>query len=921
MLKFQKFSHSDDKIAKKYQWSFRMKKVISLLIIFNFFSLQVWALTPQEEACKKFVEEEMYTRGLVNKRVCLNTNNYPNISINTSLSDIQSGKSNKPLKPEDIKAMAGLENLLNGALADVKDAHKEVVGYTDGEIAVYSSFDNQFFKMVDGKTPVAFQDSQKTGASYSLQLDETKVKSYIAGIKDPVTKAKLDELMKTKKSSSVNFNKIASGEGIEYYPSGDNQLLVDILRNHALSIKRTEDFCDKTGNPVECKKNQKGVTSVDLLEKSRSATDKTLANYNGKCGGRRGVSYNFYFPDEVKKKTELEPGVYEPSFNIPGRDFQNNIQLAAAMDYMRKLQSDKTSFPELDSKSVLAMEKSKLFNDYDGDRARFKEWLKKQGSKCADNEYQVENQRRLFWAMGKEVLDTKTVLKKDKSPKKEDYEAMIDLIQSGDFANLKQNPEFNNVYSLATKPYPHTQDYLEMLKDEMVVPVKLTKEDQTRLNNLRFYKSKGHMDGSPITKAELAELNSLEAKTQPQDITKDKSLMSMVLLMRTMVVGRPVKHKDLTKTVSDNDAYNRFLIYDGTVTRSQVELDIMAKFDGKPSPLEKEYTRYTPNDHYATDVMDIGYAPADVYACHDVSDALVENMQTEKSALVNGLGRTGEEDKDENTWDEIRFSPTSVKTVETLNSKVGFNLSKKGEWKRLEDEGYLEKGNYSETSIKTTGWVCQECGSGIHVHSDGSVHPVSRQKEGPRNLSKEANQTFDVTKDDNFSMSSLQHLKVYVLNNCQNCDCVKDFKNGNDFKNKLASAGEVHNMITYNENNQPVIDPKKNAFKVEDPKSCMYVAPVPHSCNFDPTGESAEKKKNREVRESLYCKLKTIIQSDEFSTQNPKIIELKASDSQSIMQECQKSIFPQTEASCLDKFLKKGVNVATPVEGSSTKSN
>jgi hypothetical protein len=404
----------------------------------------------------------------------------------------------------------------------------------------------------------------------------------------------------------------------------------------------------------------------------------------------------------------------------------------------------------INSKDVKDMEKSKLFNDYDGDRARFKEWLKKQGSKCSDNDYQVENQRRLFWAMGKEALDTKTILKKEKSPKKEDYEAMVGLIQSGDFIKLKQNPEFNNVYSLATKPYPHTQDYLEMLKDEMVVPVKLTKDEQSRLDKLKFFKSKGHMDGSRITKAELVELSSLETKTQSQDITKDKSLMSMVLLMRTMVVGRPVKHKDLTGGVSDNDAYNRFLIYDGTVTKSEVELDKKAKFDGKPSPLQKEYRRYTPKDHYATDIMDIGYAPADVYACHDVSDALVENMQKDKGALVKGLGRTGEEDKDENTWDEIRFSPTSVKTVETSNSKVGLNLSKKAEWKNLENEGYLEKGNFSETSIKTTGWVCQECGSGVHVHSDGSVHPVSRQKEGPRNLSKEANQTFDVTKDDNF---------------------------------------------------------------------------------------------------------------------------------------------------------------------------
>jgi hypothetical protein len=916
-----KDGHSDDKIGKIDEWSFQMKKVISLLIILNFFPHQLWALTPEEEACKKFVEEEMYTRGLVNKRVCLNTNNYPNISVNTSLSDIQSGKSNKALKPEDIKAMVGLESLLNLALSEVKDARKEVVGYTDGEIAVYSSFDDQFFKLVGGKTPEAFQDSQKAGASYSLQLDEQKVKSYVEGIKDPATKAKIDELMKAKKSNTVNFKKIATSEGAEYLPTGDNQLLVDILRNHALSIKRTEDFCDKTGNPVECKKNQKGVTSLDLLEKSQSTTDKSLANYNGKCGGRRGVSYNFYFPDEAKKKTESEPGVYEPSFNIPGRDFQNNIQLAAAMDYMRKLQSDKSNFPELDSKSVLAMEKSKLFNDYDGDRARFKEWLKKQGSKCSDNDYQVENQRRLFWAMGKEALDTKTVLKKEKSPKKEDYEAMVGLIQSGDFIKLKQNPEFNNVYSLATKPYPHTQDYLEMLKDEMVVPVKLTKDEQSRLDKLKFFKSKGHMDGSRITKAELVELSSLETKTQSQDITKDKSLMSMVLLMRTMVVGRPVKHKDLTGGVSDNDAYNRFLIYDGTVTKSEVELDMKAKFDGKPSPLQKEYRRYTPKDHYATDIMDIGYAPADVYACHDVSDALVENMQKDKGALVKGLGRTGEEDKDENTWDEIRFSPTSVKTVETSNSKVGLNLSKKAEWKNLENEGYLEKGNFSETSIKTTGWVCQECGSGIHVHSDGSVHPVSRQKEGPRNLSKEANQTFDVTKDDNFSMSSLQHLKVYVLNNCQNCDCVKDFKNGDDFKNKLASGGEIHNMITYNEKNQPVIDPKKNAFKVEDPKSCMYVAPVPHSCNYDPAGESTEKKKNKEVRETLFCRLKTIIQNDQFSAKNPKITGLKEIDAQDIMQECQKSIFPQTESSCLDKFLKKGVSVPQPVDGSSTNNN
>ena len=63
----------------------------------------------------------------------------------------------------------------------------------------------------------------------------------------------------------------------EFSPQGANQLLVDILRNHALSIARTDDFCNKLANPELCKKDQKGVTSVDLLEKSNSSTDKKFA--------------------------------------------------------------------------------------------------------------------------------------------------------------------------------------------------------------------------------------------------------------------------------------------------------------------------------------------------------------------------------------------------------------------------------------------------------------------------------------------------------------------------------------------------------------------------------------------------------------------------------------------------------------------
>lgn len=867
-----------------------MKNSIFPLLLLTIFSssLSAQTLSPEEEICKNFVEKEMFERGMVNKRVCLNTNNYPNISINTNLSDIESGKSDKPLETEDIKAMGGLEYLLSETLKDVKDAKKEVVGYTDGEIAVFKSHDDKFFKPVNGVGPQQYQDSIKDGTNYSMELDKEKVNAYIAGIKDPATKNKLTELMKSS-DLKVTLKKSKN----EFAPQGPNQLLVDILRNHALSIARTDDFCNKLANPELCKKDQKGVTSVDLLEKSNSSTDKTFAAYHGQCGGRRGVSYNFYFPDEVKKNQEYEPGVYEPSFNIPGRDFQNKMQLSASMDFMRKIKADASNFPEIDAKKTIDMEKSKNFTDIEADRTRFKSWLNKGGSKCGDNQYQVDNQRRLFWAMQKEMIDSKKVVKSDKSGKKENYEKLLEGMQGGDFASLKSNPEFAQIYELATFPKKHGDDYLVEVQKDLDSKYKFSKEEQGKLDKLVNLKNKL----GTLSANDEMEITNLQKKKNDgdakKDVLKNPATAQMVCLMRTMVIGRPVNHKDFGNNLSEEDSMNRFHIYDGSAPDTLFNQGVSMK----------PYSRYAGKEG-ATRIGDIAYPPADVYACHDVTDALVDNMKENSQSLVKGLGRTGEENS--NTWDNVKFDVGSVKSIETDSSNAGYNNEKLAAWQNLEKEGYLAPGSVKGTSMNTMGWVCQECGSGVHVHPDGSVHPVSRNRVGYEEVSEVANQSFDVTKNDNFSMNSLQHLKMYVFKNCQNCECTKNFKNGNDLKQKLASEGEIHSMVTYNDQGKPVIDPEKNKFKVEDPTSCIYVAPVPHSCNYDPAGESLAKKENKKKRDELYCKLKTLISSKAYGEKYPKIKTDLQDEYKAVMSKCQKSVFPQSEASCLEKFTKKG---------------
>lgn len=909
-----------------------MVKCFYIYLFFSFFLFSN-AYAKTESECKEAVEKELYLRGLVNEKVCLNTTNYPDVHINTDLKNLVSGKSDGKIADEDLNAMSGLEHILSEAFKDVEGAKKEVAGYTDGEIAVFNRFDEKFFKSVKGKDPKSYQESLASNSKYQLELDKDLISNYVSSIKDPLTKNKLKEIINATSDFKVSMKKTGSGDNVQYIPEGNNELLVDLLRNHALAIDRTEQFCNKMPDPEACKKDQVGVTSIDLLTKSKSKTEPRLKDYSGKCGGRRGVAYRFIFPDSMIKNVENSNGEYKPSFNIPGREIQNNMQLAAAMDFMKKIEADKTNFPEMNSKNLKELEKTKMFTNYADDNARFSEFLKKNGSGCADSKYQVDNQRRLYWATQKEMIDAKELLKNSNDPKKSEYESMLTDLQKGDFSKLKNNSEFEDIYDMATYPEPHGTDYFGSISKKISDKYEFTSKDGSNLLKLEeefkrnesyfnnYFAGKNYNDLNVKDKKnydillsdmknQQSEIERLNAKKNNKNLYEKKKLynsidgqtipanplrMQMIALMRTLIIGRPVMHEVLVKD-KKREGMDEFYRYDGTYN-----------VEGN----HKLYNRYSSNGEF-TKTSDIGFAQADVHSCHDISDALVDHMKSNPDVLKSDLGRTGEEGADANVLDEVSFGIDGIKPIDIGNSKAGwlYNEEKLYQFQTLENQGYLAKGSVKENKISTLGWVCQECGSGIHVHPDGSVHPVSRQRvNGNYAVSKDANMSFDVSKGDNFSLGGMQHLKVYELKKCKDCSCVSGFKNGNDFKNYLSSNGQVHNMITYDSNNKPVIDPEKNKFDVKDPNICLYVAPVPHSCNFDPIGESKEKQKNKEVRESLYCKLETFMKNDtNFNTKYPPLSNKKESKDYQLglepnktMNLCNKSKFPQSEEDCFNE--------------------
>jgi hypothetical protein len=275
------------------------------------------------------------------------------------------------------------------------------------------------------------------------------------------------------------------------------------------------------------------------------------------------------------------------------------------------------------------------------------------------------------------------------------------------------------------------------------------------------------------------------------------------------------------------------------------------------------------------DSQAIAYTQTDINACNSSAAALLENIQ-------NGDGQSMLRSNQEKGT-KVYFGADQVNQVKIRD------LTKKDLMKQMGQEkaGHFIQDGHSH------GWICQECGSGVHVNpKDGSVQFISRFRDvGNKKsaISELANKTALDSKQDNLSLASLQNLKIYEIPNCAGCNCLKQqsITNLDDY---LKNNAEVHKMIQP-DNGVAKILKEKNGFEVKSDESCLFVPPVPHSCNYDPTGDSEGKSQEPKVWQHFYCKLE-----EKLKTKTGTKTTLKTQDE--ITKLCSKKVFPVSESAC-----------------------
>lgn len=872
------------------------------LLVFS--SLMSSAFASSEEECRKRAENLLYQKGYINENVCLNIGNYPNISVNHDFGNIVAGEPDKPVPFKHLDSLAQLSNLMSEMVADGDEANTEVVGYTDGQIAVFKSYDQQFTSADQTLTsPKEVDDydslvGKKTTVNRRKKLDEAKYQQILKGISDPETKQAIEAAYKNipveKGQRYLEFHEQGKGEQRPVGPSGH---FTDMMRNYLLSLDRGQKFCEKLSadQKAECQKNIKGVISPNLITNRPRLKGSFV---NGTCDNRRGVEYRFNFKDAHNEDKGSEPGEFSPEFKIPGRDLQNRMQLAASMDFISKFsQSSEIGPLNDDLKDVL---KDPYLLDVEKDRERFRKLMT--GTGCEGNDYQIDNLRRAYWSLNLKAAEIKN--NKDLSRRlnaNPEDKKIFNAILSGDYRAISNSPKAQMYLKLASLPASEAIGYVQQIKQVYnKTPDDITRDYEPYISNPQ----KVHERDQLINIAKVVNEKVSDEEMMMIDASGpkfDPLAEQMVLLMRASVVGNyPYNGKESRNIVSgfkldevkeDPNAlplvahasvsYNPFqLIRYGDLSgvkytdEMKGENKATKKFIKETDKLfEKKPANLFPASPY--DPSAIAYTQTDINACNSTAAALLESIQNGDG---NSMLRSNQE-----KGTKVYFGADQVNKVRIKDATKKDLVKQMGSDKAA---SFIQDGH-------SHGWICQECGSGLHVNpQDGSVLPVSRFRDvGNKKtaISEMANQTTLDNKQDNLSLASLQNLKIYEIPNCGGCHCLKK-QSITNLDEYLKNNAQVHSMIQ-NDNGVAKILKDKNGFEVKSDETCLFVPPVPHSCNYDPTGDSEGQTKEPKVWKHFYCKLEEKLKAKTGTKTTSKTLE-------EVTSICSKKVFPASESAC-----------------------
>jgi hypothetical protein len=493
------------------------------------------------------------------------------------------------------------------------------------------------------------------------------------------------------------------------------------------------------------------------------------------------------------------------------------MHLAGTLSLYQKMKKASFQHPKGDLRS------DSYFLNVAGDQKRFQKLLE---GECAKDPYSIDAARRLYWGVENQLSKTKDYSKKSSEKMKKDVTSFLENLRAGDYQNLKKDPFAKKVLKEAGNS-----------------------------NNFSF---QNYDSGQHITDKFSAylmgnkEYGDVLIKENPGMSEEDlKAYASSVLTARSMITGRPVFSEFRGQTpdlvhfeegvVHGKKLPVGSLAYKKELNKLNKKYNKTGKsirrYPNAPSPAGPQYISTV--DGFGGQRNMVKYTttltppPTSVFNCLDNSEALAEYINKnsqDQEVLVDYLkeGQTLTMNKD--LIEDVNFTNTA-----------------------------RPKASYADKRRESSkGWICSACGSGIHVHDDGGVHFVTRdRKQDLYKQSSAALKSIDKAQNTDLTLGSLLHLPSYIINDCEKdgdkCGCLKNI-NGNKLKTILKSNKTTKvNMITKSAEGYKLNNDKT---QVKNSKACVFNPPVPHSCTYRPKGESKSENELKEIKGKLYCKLR-----------------------------------------------------------------
>ncbi len=600
---------------------------------------------------------------------------------------------------------------------------------------------------------------------------------------------------------------------------------INTLRNYQLALNRSKNYCKEFG--VDCSKmDMQGATSALMIDLNSQLDDSNKLNRTQlQCPQRRGAEIKFVFNDKIDPPKSTFEGDYIPEYNTASKQLQDQMHIAGSLDMFSRMKDADFKLASGDPK------KDPKFFDIDGDRERFKNVLKDNPG-CANDKYSVDASRRLYWSVMNSLNKAKDQSSKAGAEVKAQFKQLHGVIENGDYTKMKSSPGLQKIFKEATNANSFKFQSVDVKGGNSV--------------NAKVDMYNGFIYGS-------SDMTKKFENAHPELKTKADKLAyaQMVLTVRSMAIGRPVFSE--YKSASDDLYHFEKGTFRGRKAPSKA-------FKGYVGDNGKKISRYG----YAPSPMDVAAwgqvrttlnpEPTSVFNCFDVYDAMADHI-TDNSA--------------DNTMlvDYLQEGQTLKMDAEHVNDISYVDIL-----------GY-RTGRETRVRAQTKGWVCQACGSGVHVHDDGSVNIVSRDRNTKFASRSGANKSVISSREDGLTIGSMLNLPSYIIPNCAGCGCLKGLT-GDALKAKLTDSKTTKHYMT-EKTADGGLQLNQTAAKVKSSDTCVFVPPVPHSCTYRPAGESAQDNQLKEIRGKLYCDLR-----DKLKTKPTKEYDGKPGMYQELVDSC-----------------------------------